>query len=157
MRWGDVALGEVPASPVGVTPEQEAIRLAKMDSDEKQLDDKVPALTKQELLAAKPEARQQMLEAYLLEWLCNSLQLAPNELTSQQSFSSILDSLLALMLKNQIESDLELQVSMENFLGNNTVAQLADQLLKQLALASLVASETTCTAGEEEEREKLSI
>jgi 3-oxoacyl-[acyl-carrier-protein] synthase III len=158
MRWGDVALGEVPAPSIGVTPEQEAIylaKLAKVDSDEK-LDDKVPALTKQQLLAAKPKARQQMLEAYLLQWLCNSLQLTPDELTSQQSFSSILDSLLALMLKNQIESDLELQVSMENLWGNNTVAQLADQLLKQLALASLAASATTFAAGEEE-REKLSI
>ena len=155
MRWGDVALGEVPAPPIEVTPEQETIHLAEVDSDEK-LDDEVPALTKQELLAAKPEARQEMLEAYLLQRLCNSLQLTPGELTSQQSFSSILDSLLALILKNQIESDLELQVSMENFLGNNTVAQLADRLLKQLALASLVASKTT-TAGEEEERETLSI
>jgi 3-oxoacyl-[acyl-carrier-protein] synthase III len=158
MRWGDVALGEVPAPPIGVTPEQEEIhlaKLAKVDSDEK--DGQVPALTKQQLLAAKPEARQQMLEAYLLEWLCNSLQLAPDELTSQQSFSSILDSLLALMLKNQIESDLGLQVSMENLWENNTVAQLANQLLKHLAIASLAASAKTFAASEEAEREKLSI
>ncbi|MEM8721261.1 MAG: 3-oxoacyl-[acyl-carrier-protein] synthase III C-terminal domain-containing protein [Cyanobacteria bacterium P01_G01_bin.39] len=156
MRWGDVALGTPPALPVGVTPEQEAIRLAKIDSDKK-LDNKPAALTKQQLLAAKPETRQQILEAYLLAWLCNSLQLAPDELTAQQSFSSILDSLLALMLKNQIETDLELQVSMESLWGNNTVAQLADQLLKQLALSSLATSATIFTAGEEEEREKLSI
>lgn len=156
MRWGDVALGEVPAPPIGVTPEQEAIHLAKVDSDEK-LDNRVPALTKQQLLATKPEARRQMLEAYLLDWLCNSLQLAPDEISSQQSFSSILDSLLALMLKNQIESDLELQVSLENLWGNNTVAQLADQLLKQLALVGLAASATNFAAGEKEEREKLSI
>ncbi|NJO96808.1 MAG: 3-oxoacyl-ACP synthase [Pleurocapsa sp. CRU_1_2] len=156
MRWGDVALGEVPASPIGVTPEREAIYLAKVDSDEK-LDDKVPAPTKQQLLAAKPQVKQQMLETYLLQWLRNSLQLSANELNSQQSFATLLDSLLALMFKSQIESDLELHVSMENLWGNNTVAQLADQLLKQLALASLTASETTFVAGEKEEREKLSI
>lgn len=158
MRWGDVALGAVPASPIGVTPEQEAIHLAKVDSGEEQ-DSKVEvsSLTKQQLLAAKPEVRQQMLETYLLKWLCNSLRLYPEELTSQQSCSTILDSLLALMLKSQIESDLGLQVSMENFLGNNTISHLADQLLKQLALANLAASEISFAADEEEEREKLSI
>ncbi|MEM7592487.1 MAG: 3-oxoacyl-[acyl-carrier-protein] synthase III C-terminal domain-containing protein [Cyanobacteria bacterium P01_A01_bin.83] len=157
MRWGDVALGAVPASPMGVTPEQEAIHLAKVDSGE-ELDSKVEvtSLTKQQLLAAKPEVRQQMLETYLLQWFCNSLRLSPEELTAQQSCSSLLDSLLALMLKSQIESDLGLQVSMENFLGNNTIAQLGDQLLKQLALANLAASVTTA-ANQEEEREKLSL
>ena len=156
MRWGNVALGEVPAPPIGVTPEQETVHLAQVDADER-LGDRVSALTKQQLLDAKPETRQKMLEAYLLQWLCNSLQLAPDELTSQQSFSGILDSLLALMLKNQIESDLGLQVSLENLWGNNTVARLADRLLKQLALASLATSATSFAAGEEEEREKLSI
>ncbi|MEO1004281.1 MAG: 3-oxoacyl-ACP synthase III family protein [Cyanobacteria bacterium J06638_38] len=157
MRWGEVALGAVPASPIGVTPEQETIHLASVDSGEEQDSQvEVTSLTKPQLLAAQPEVRQQMLETYLLEWFCNSLRLSPEELTSQQSCSTLLDSLLALMLKSQIESDLGLQVSMENFLGNNTIAQLAERLLKQLALTSLVASLTT-VANEEEEREKLSL
>jgi 3-oxoacyl-[acyl-carrier-protein] synthase III/acyl carrier protein len=157
MRWGDVALGEVPAPPIGVTPEQEAIHLAKVDSDKK-LDDKVPALTKQQLLAAKPEVRQQMLETYLLQWLRNLLQLSVNELNSQQSFAILLDSLLALMFKSQIESDLELQVPMENFLVNNTVARLAEQLLARLTLVDLVASQPFDSVNSgAEERDKLSI
>jgi 3-oxoacyl-[acyl-carrier-protein] synthase III len=157
MRWGDVALGASPAPPIGVTPEQEAIYLAGVDSDEK-LDDKVPALTKQQLLAAKPEIRQQMLETYLLQWLRNSLQLCANELNSQQSFATLLDSLLALMFKSQIENDLELQVPMENFLVNNTVARLAEQLLARLTLADLVASQPFDSVNSgAEERDKLSI
>jgi acyl carrier protein len=99
-----------------------------------------------------------MLETYLLQWLRNSLQLSANELNSQQSFATLLDSLLALMFKSQIESDLELQVPMENFLVNNTVARLAEQLLPRLTLADLVASQPfdSINSGAEE-RDKLSI
>lgn len=157
MRWGNVALGAIPAPPIGVTLEQEAVHLAEMGSDEK-IDREVASLTKQELLAAKPEARQQLLETYLLQWLRNSLQLCANELNSQQSFATLLDSLLALMLKSQIESDLELQVPMENFFGNNTIAQLAEQLLARLTLVDLVASQPADSINSKaEERDKLSI
>ena len=62
------------------------------------------------------------------------------------------------MLRSQIEADLQVQVPMDGFLGNNTIAQLAEQLLNLLALANLVASEKpSATANEEREREKLSI
>jgi hypothetical protein len=47
---------------------------------------------------------------------------------------------------------------MEKFFGDNSIAQLAEQLLNQLALANLVELEkTSATTHEEEEREKLSI
>lgn len=155
MRWGDVALGTPPAPPIGVTSERETIHLAGVDiADEPEPE--ITALTRQQLVSAQPEARQQLLETYLLQWLRNSLQLSANELTAQQSFATLLDSLLALMFKSQIESDLELQVPMESFLGNNTVARLAEQLLARLTLADLVASDDSVSSGAEE-RDKLSI
>ncbi|MEM7760801.1 MAG: 3-oxoacyl-[acyl-carrier-protein] synthase III C-terminal domain-containing protein, partial [Cyanobacteria bacterium P01_A01_bin.40] len=157
MRWGNVALGEVPAPPRKDTLEQEAIHLAEVDFAEES-DTEAASLTKQQLLAAKPGARQQMLEAYLLEWLGNSLRLSPNELSAQQSFSSLLDSLLALVFRSQIESDFGLQVPMEDFFGDNTIARLAEQLLDRLLLEDLTVFEPVDIASPcEEERDKLSI
>lgn len=160
MRWGDVALGPVPAPPIGVTPEQEKIHLAgaKSSSAEKTPVIETEILSREQLLAAEPDKRRQMLETYLLGWLTDTLQLSPNQLTPQQSFAALLDSLMALMFRSRIETDLQVQAPMEKFFGDNTIAQLAEQLLNQLALANLVALEKSSAAtNEEEEREKLSL
>ena len=93
--------------------------------------------SRETLLTAEPEQRRQMLEAYLLRWLLSSLKLSPTKLTPQQPFASLLDSLLALTFRSRIEADLQVQAPMEQFFGENTIAQLADQLLNQLALANL--------------------
>lgn len=160
MRWGDVALGTMPAPPLSVTPEQEKIHLAGANSGsaEKSAVTETGNLSREKLLAAEPEKRRQMLETYLLEWLSTTLSLPPNQLTPQQSFASLLDSLIALMFRSRIETDFQVQVPMEKFFGDNSIAQLAEQLLNQLALANLVELEkTSATTHEEEEREKLSI
>jgi 3-oxoacyl-[acyl-carrier-protein] synthase III len=160
MRWGDVALGAVPAPPISVTPEQEKIHLAEVDSRsaEKPPVKQIGSLSREKLLAAEPEQRRQMLETYLLGWLTTTLQLPPNQLTPQQSFASLLDSLMALMFRSRIETDLQVQVPMEKFFGENTIAQLAEQLLNQLVLVNLIATKPINAAQtHEEEREKLSL
>lgn len=160
MRWGDVALGAVPTPPISVAPEQEQIHLAGANSRSqgKSSIHQVKTLSSEQLLVAEPERRQHMLESYLIDWLTTTLQIPSSQLTPQHSFTPLLDSLLALMLRNQIETDLQVQVPMDSFLGNKTIAQLAEQLLNPLALANLVASEkTSATTNEEQEREKLSI
>ncbi len=65
---------------------------------------------------------------------------------------------MALVFRNRIESDLAVGVPMEKFFGNN-IAQLAELLLNQLALAKLIALEAVFVGkiNEEEEREKLSL
>lgn len=160
MRWGDVALGADPDPPISVTPEQEKVHLAVANShsQEKLPIHQTETLSREQLLAAEPEKRRQMLETYLLGWLTTTLQLPPNQLTPQQSFASLLDSLMALMFRSRIETDLQVQVPMEKFFGDNTIAQLAEHLLNQLALANLVVSELSEAAEtREEEREKLSL
>lgn len=159
MRWGDVALGAIPDPPISVTPEQEKIHLAGADSRSAETPaEEIGSLSREKLLASVPGQRRQMLETYLLGWLASSLQLPPAKLIPQQSFASLLDSLMALMFKSRIETDLRVQVPMEKFFGDNTIAQLAEQLLNQLALANLVASEPIDAAEtREEEREKLSL
>ena len=159
-RWGDVALGPVPAPALSVTPKQERIHLAGVEScskDESSIS-QAGNLSREQLLAAEPAQRQLMLETYLLGWLTSSLQLPPAELTSQQPFASLLDSLMALMFRSRIESDLQLRAPMEKFFGDNTIAQLAEHLLSQLTLTTLVLSENAATATNEKEgREILNL
>ncbi|WP_250126461.1 3-oxoacyl-[acyl-carrier-protein] synthase III C-terminal domain-containing protein [Chroococcidiopsis sp. CCMEE 29] len=160
MRWGDVALGTVPAPPIRIIPKQEKIHLAEVDpcSQERTTLHQTGNLSREQLLAAEPTQRRLMLENYLIGWLTSSLQLPQAELTSQQSFASLLDSLMALMFRSRIASDLQLPVPMEKFFGDNTIAQLVEQLLNQLALTNLIESEKTSAAtGDEKDREKLSL
>jgi acyl carrier protein len=155
MRWGDVALGSVPASPISVTPEQERIHLAikveKLCTEVKSL------LSREQILAAKPGKRRQILESYLLECLASSLQLPINEFNSQQSLATLLDSLMAIVLRSRIETDLQVRVPMEKFFGETTVTQLAEYLLNQLTLANLISLDSVANANEGEEREVLSF
>lgn len=152
MRWGDVALGSVPASPISVTPEQERIHLAI--KTEKLSTGATSFLTKEQLLAIEPGERRQILEAYLLECLANSLQLPINEFDSQQSLATLLDSLMAIVLRSRIETDLQVRVPMEKFFGESTIAQLVEFLLNQLVLVNLISSNSV---DEEEEREVMSF
>ncbi|HEY9670138.1 MAG TPA: 3-oxoacyl-[acyl-carrier-protein] synthase III C-terminal domain-containing protein [Waterburya sp.] len=155
MRWGDVALGSVPASPISVTAEQERIHLAI--KTEKPSTGATSFLTREQLLVAKPEERRQMLESYLMGCLASSLQLPVNELNSQQSLATLLDSLMAIVLRSRIETDLQVRVPMENFFGESTIAQLAELLLNQLVLANLISLDSVAEANEGEEREILSF
>ena len=155
MRWGDVALGSVPAPPIGVTQEEERLQLPI--KKEELSTGTTNSLSREQLLAAKPGERQQLLETYLLNCLASSLQLSLNQLNSRQSLATFLDSLMAIVLRNRIETDLQVQVPMEKFFGESTVTQLAELLLNQLALVSLIASDSIADAHEEEEREILSF
>ncbi|WP_392535268.1 3-oxoacyl-[acyl-carrier-protein] synthase III C-terminal domain-containing protein [Nostoc sp. C117] len=154
MRWGDVALGQVPAPPISVRSEPTAEDCL---SQEKVFTATQATFSKAKLLAAKPEQQQQMLETYLLEWLAASLQLPLSSLNTQQSTASLLDSLMAIELRRKIEANLQVQVPIDKFLVNN-IAQLAELLLNQLTLASLTVSEAIASADLNlEEREKLSF
>ncbi len=155
MRWGDVGLGSVPAPPIGVTQEEERLQLPI--KKEELSTGTTNSLSREQLLAAKPGERQQLLATYLLNCLASSLQLSLNQLNSQQSLATFLDSLMAIVLRNRIETDLQVQVPMEKFFGESTVTQLAELLLNQLALVSLIASDSIADAHEEEEREILSF
>lgn len=155
MRWGDVVLGSVPAPPMGVTPEQESIYLAI--KAEKVLTGATSFFSRKQLLAIEPGERRQMLEIYLLKCLASSLQLPMNEFNSQQLLSTLLDSLMAIVLRSRIETDLQVRVPIEKFFSETTVTQLAEFLLNQLTLLDLISLDSVADANEEEEREILSI
>lgn len=146
MRWGDVALGTPPTPPINANHQAENSQVF--------VSQKLP-FSKANLLTVAAIEQQKILENYLIEWVTNSLQLS-GEINSQQSLALWLDSLLAFELRSRIEADLQVRVPIEKFFGQNTLAQLAELLINQLALANLMASNSVANFTEEP-REQLSI
>ena len=92
------------------------------------------SLSKEKLLAAEPQKRQSLLERYILEELARALQLPVSKLNSQQSLTSLVDSLITFELKTQIEADLQVVVPTTQFFEDTNIAQLAAVVLEQLSL-----------------------
>lgn len=91
-----------------------------------------PSLSRKELLRARLEKRQQLLSAFLDEQVARTLGISPIQLDRKDSFKNIgLDSLMAVVLKNRIETALGVVTPITNFLDIN-LNQLATQLLEQV-------------------------
>ncbi|MFN6479645.1 non-ribosomal peptide synthetase [Nostoc sp. DedQUE07] len=90
-------------------------------------------LQRSELLALSPRECQKLLETYLIEQEARVLAIAPDDINPQEPLSVLgLDSLKVFELKNRIEVDLEVEVSVADFFeGMNTLA-LATKILAQL-------------------------
>ncbi|MGB7443482.1 MAG: 3-oxoacyl-[acyl-carrier-protein] synthase III C-terminal domain-containing protein [Coleofasciculaceae cyanobacterium] len=154
MRWGEVALGRKPAPPISIIEQEEKITR----SSEEVLTIESTSLSREELLTTALEERQKKLENYLLKWLANSLQQPLTNLHSQQQLAPLLDSLMAFELKRRIETDLQIQVPIEKLFGDGDVSQLAELLINQLTLESLINSQTnTAKDAQKKTREKFSI
>jgi acyl carrier protein len=144
MRWGDVGLGTAPAPPISVTLADEKVDQAKIINSSTTISN----FSRGEILAAYPEERQQMLETYLLNCVSTLLQISV-KLDRDQSFALLIDSLMAILLKNKIEADLQVQIPLEQFFGDRNIAQLAEVLLNQLALVNLIPIEAIAAEGRE--------
>jgi amino acid adenylation domain-containing protein len=123
-------------------------------------------LTREELLAVEPEERQQRLEAYLQRQVARVLGVASFELdfgnepqrtqrtqrknyrgniSIEQPLSSFgLDSLMVFELKNRIEVDLGVAVSIADLFEGVSITELATQILDQLTQAVPSASIPLC-------------
>ncbi|MGD1807094.1 beta-ketoacyl synthase N-terminal-like domain-containing protein [Dapis sp. BLCC M126] len=105
------------------------------------------------VLGTPRKERSLVLEKYLIEELAAALQLNPNKLNSQQLLATIIDSLMAFELRKSIETDLSIQLPIEEFLGESNIAQLATTILEKLNLANLTLSELSSTEIEEDMEE----
>ena len=164
MRWGEVALGAEPAPPMSVTPAQEKVRLASPPLNPPSFRGAeencatVEPISRAKLLAAEPEQRRRILEAYLLEWLARSLPEALSSVSAEQPLASLLDSLMALTFKSHIEVNLQVRTPMDHFFGENTIIHLTEHILNQLELMKLNVWESSADLDTQvEEREKLSL
>ena len=91
-------------------------------------------LTGAVLLAAGPAERQRVLEDHLRQEVARVLGLSVSKLDANQPLSTLgIDSLMAVELKNRIESDLQVAVPLIKVIQDPSVAELAALLLSQLA------------------------
>ncbi len=90
-------------------------------------------LTRAGLLAVESEQRQQLLNSYLQKLVAQILRIKPSQLDYQQPLSSLgLDSLKVFQLKNRIEADFEVAISVADFFDSAGISELATQILDQV-------------------------
>jgi NADPH:quinone reductase-like Zn-dependent oxidoreductase/acyl carrier protein len=86
------------------------------------------------MLAAPPAERQRLVEVHLQREVARVLGLPVSKLDVNQPLSTLgIDSLMAVELKNRIESDLQVAVPLIKVIQGPSVAELAALLLSQLA------------------------
>ncbi|MBN3958469.1 non-ribosomal peptide synthetase [Nostoc sp. NMS8] len=90
-------------------------------------------LQRSELLALSSGERQRLLEIYLIEQEARVLAIAPDDISSDEPLSALgLDSLKVFELKNRVEVDLEVEVSVVDFFEGMSTRSLATKILAQL-------------------------
>jgi amino acid adenylation domain-containing protein len=93
----------------------------------------VNRLTREALLAIEPESRHLRLESYLQEQVAKVLKIVPSQLHLEHPLSSLgFDSLMAIELKNGIETSLGVVLPMTRFLQGDSIAQITRELLAGL-------------------------
>jgi len=108
-------------------------------------------ISKEAVFAIAPSDRPPLLEKYLIEELAVALQSQPSKISSSQPLATLVDSLMAFELRNRIESDLQVRLPVESFLGESNIAELALAVLEKLTLANLTLAQTSTSEEELEE------
>jgi hypothetical protein len=90
------------------------------------------SLSREKLLTTEAGERLHMLETYLAEEVSRVLRLPISKLDVEESLASMVDSLMIMELKNQIEGDLETTVPVALIFEGDSISQLARLLLDHL-------------------------
>lgn len=104
-------------------------------------------LKRSELLALSPRQCQAVLETYLIEQEARVLNVAPDDINPEEPLTTLgLDSLKVFELKNRVEVDLEVEVSVADFFEGMSTRSLVTKILAQmttdgLSLVSLIQQE----------------
>lgn len=81
----------------------------------------------------EPGRRREILEAYLQAQIAHTLGTHPSRIDVERSLTTMgIDSLMGIEIKNRVEAELGVDVSLVQFLEGPTVARLAGALLPQL-------------------------
>ncbi|MBD2201832.1 amino acid adenylation domain-containing protein [Calothrix sp. FACHB-1219] len=95
-------------------------------------------LQRSQLLALSPKECQTALEAYLIELLARVLFISSDAIAPQEPLSRLgLDSLKVFEIKNRIEVDLEVDISIADFFAGMSLRSLVTQILAQISSPSL--------------------
>jgi acyl carrier protein len=88
---------------------------------------------RKDILAAEPEERRSMVEAFLVEQIARVLKCSPTRVDTHEPLNRLgIDSLMAVELKNRVEADLETNLPVTALLQGPSLSQLAAQLLEGL-------------------------
>ncbi len=102
-------------------------------------------LTRETVLGFTPNERQLLLESYLVDIVAGVLAIAPpkpsanasSQINKQQPLSSLgIDSLKVFEIKNRIENDLEVTVSVAGFFEGCSISDLTKNILTELTTVS---------------------
>ena len=100
-------------------------------------------LQRSELLTLSPRECQPVLESYLIELLGRVLSIATDDINPEEPLSTLgLDSLKVFELKNRIELDLEVEVSVADFFEGMSGRSLATKILTQITTEAFILSES---------------
>ncbi|NJR72593.1 MAG: AMP-binding protein [Scytonema sp. CRU_2_7] len=106
-------------------------------------------LTREDLRALKPQERHLKLTFYLQELLAKVLKVAPSPLDFQQPLSTMgLDSLMAIELKNAIETNFGVVLPITSFFAGSNIDQLASEVLAQDTVSTFAQEMTLAPASE---------
>jgi len=98
----------------------------------------LPHLTRESLLEASHDQRRNMLAAYLRSCISHVLNVPASRLDEHSPLTTLgLDSLMAVQLKHQIESDLGLLLTMVDLLCGPSIDQLISEILGRVEVLSL--------------------
>ncbi|NJM17637.1 MAG: amino acid adenylation domain-containing protein [Richelia sp. SM1_7_0] len=90
-------------------------------------------LQRDQLLALSPKESQTVLERYLIEQEARVLAIAPDEIDPEEPLTTLgLDSLKVFELKNRVEVDLQVSVSVADFFEGMSTRSLATKTLAQI-------------------------
>ncbi len=93
----------------------------------------VPAFARRELLTAEAQAQRVMLLSYLRRQVARELLVREEEIAENQPLMNLgFDSLMAVQVKNRLETDLGLTVPVVELLDNSTITQIAETLFNLL-------------------------
>jgi acyl carrier protein len=111
-------------------------------------------LTRERLLAVEPGKRKKVVEEFLKEQMARVLRSSVDKIDLHVPLTSLgIDSLMAVELKNRVETDLEFALPVTALLQGPTLSQLAGILLDQLA--PQISTEAAPPNGHEAEEELL--
>ncbi len=100
-------------------------------------------LQRSELLAFSQKECQPILESYLIELLAGVLSITTDDINPQEALSTLgLDSLKVFELKNRIEVDLEVEVSVADFFEGMSTRSLITKILAQMTAEAFIPSKS---------------
>ncbi|GAX38399.1 non-ribosomal peptide synthetase [Nodularia sp. NIES-3585] len=101
-------------------------------------------LQRSELLALSPQERPPLLEAYLIALLAEVFCITSSDIKVEEPLSTLgLDSLKVFEIKNRIETDLEVEISVADlFEGMSVRSSLVPKILAQITTEAFIPSES---------------